>query len=125
MDFIGDVGHITPDGLIITGREKTALSVGGDTVSLNWSRASSHRSPVREAGVFTADNQLGIAELDALIVTGSPIDEATLHKHCAGMLPSSSIPVRFIVVDALPRGGQGKLERHRLPELAAAKMRAS
>jgi acyl-CoA synthetase (AMP-forming)/AMP-acid ligase II len=124
--YTGDIGHITPDGLlVITGREKTALSVGGDTVSPELVEGVITSFPgVREAGVFTVDNQLGIAELSALIVTGSPIDDATLHRHCAGSLPSSSIPVRFIVVDALPRGGQGKLERHRLPELAAAKTKA-
>jgi acyl-CoA synthetase (AMP-forming)/AMP-acid ligase II len=125
--YSGDIGHITPDGLlVITGREKTALSVGGDTVSPELVEGVITSFPgVREAGVFTVDNQLGIAELSALIVTGSPIDDATLHRHCAGSLPSSSIPVRFIVVDALPRGGQGKLERHRLPEIAANKTRAT
>jgi len=125
--YSGDIGHITPNGLlVITGREKTALNLGGDTVSPELVEGVITSFPgVREAGVFAVDNQLGIAELSALIVTGSPIDEAALHRHCAASLPSSSIPVRFIVVDALPRGGQGKLERHRLPEIAANKTRAT
>jgi acyl-CoA synthetase (AMP-forming)/AMP-acid ligase II len=32
------------------------------------------------------------------------------------------VPVRFVSVDAIPRTGQGKIERHRLPELAKAKI---
>jgi acyl-CoA synthetase (AMP-forming)/AMP-acid ligase II len=123
--YSGDVGHITPDGLlVITGRKKTALNVGGDTVSPELVEGIITSFPgVREAGVFALNNDLGIAELCALIVTGSALDEATLRRQCAGRLPPSSIPARFIVVDALPRGGQGKLERHRLPEFAADKTR--
>jgi acyl-coenzyme A synthetase/AMP-(fatty) acid ligase len=121
--YSGDVGHITPEGLmVITGREKTALNVGGDTVSPESVEAIiTSFEAVAEAGVFAVNNSLGIAELFALIVTRSPIDEGALHEHCARRLPPSCIPARFIAVDALPRGGQGKIERHRLPEIAAAK----
>ena len=52
----------------------------------------------------------------------SPIDETALREHCARGLPVYCVPVRFIVVDALPRVGGGKIERHRLPEMAASKM---
>ena len=65
---------------------------------------------------------LGSPELLALIVTGSAVDEGSLRAHCAGRLPPSCVPVRFIVVDALPRAGQGKLDRQRLPEIAKAKL---
>ena len=125
--YSGDVGHITPESLlVITGRKKTALNLGGDTVSPELVEGVLTSLPgVREAGVFALNNDLGIAELCALIVTGSPFDEAALRRQCAGRLPPSSIPVHFIVVDTLPRGGQGKLERHRLPEFAASMTRAN
>lgn len=120
--YSGDIGRVTPDGLlVITGRAKTALNIGGDTVSpeLVEGVITSFKG-IREAGVFAANNDLGIAELCALIVTTSPIDEAALRKYCAGRLPPSCVPVRFISVESLPRGGQGKLERNRLPDIAAA-----
>jgi acyl-CoA synthetase (AMP-forming)/AMP-acid ligase II len=123
--YSGDIGHLTPDGLlVITGREKTALNIGGDTVSpeLVETIVASFEN-VREAGVFAYNNDLGISELCALIVASAPIDEETLRRHCASRLPPSCVPVRFIAVDALPRGGQGKLERQRLPEVAAQKTR--
>jgi len=124
--YSGDIGHVTPDGLlVITGREKTALNIGGDTVSPELVEEIIMSFPgVREAGVFATNNDLGIAELSALIVTTSPIDETALRKHCARSLPSSCAPVRFIDVDALPRGGQGKLERHRFPQIAASKTKS-
>jgi acyl-CoA synthetase (AMP-forming)/AMP-acid ligase II len=119
--YTGDVGHLTPDGLlVITGREKTALNIGGDTVSPELVEAIITSFPgIGEAGVFAANNDLGIAELCALVVTSIPVDPTALRRHCADRLPPSCIPMRIVAVDALPRGGQGKLERHRLPELAS------
>ncbi len=120
--YCGDIGHLTPDGLmVIAGREKTALNIGGDTVSPELVEDVIGSFPgVREAGVFTVDNDLGIAELSVLIVATSPIDETALRQYCVQRLPSSCIPARIYRVDALPRGGQGKLERQRLRETAAA-----
>jgi acyl-CoA synthetase (AMP-forming)/AMP-acid ligase II len=119
--YSGDIGHLTPDGLlVITGREKTALNIGGDTVSPELVEAIITSFPgIKEVGVFAANNDLGIAELCALVVTSIPVDLTALRRHCAGKLPPSCIPARIVAIDALPRGGQGKLERHRLPELAS------
>ena len=107
--------------LVITGREKTALNIGGDTVTPESVEAViTGFGAVAEAGVFALNNSLEIAEICALIVARSPINESALREHCARRLPIYCVPVRFIVVDALPRVGQGKIERHRLPEMAAA-----
>jgi len=120
--YSGDIGHLTPDGLlVVTGREKTALNVGGDTVHPELvEQIITSFEGVSEAGVFTVNNALGISELTGLIVTARPIDETALHAHCAARLPPSCVPVQFIVVASLPRGGQGKLDRKRLPETVAA-----
>jgi acyl-CoA synthetase (AMP-forming)/AMP-acid ligase II len=120
--YSGDIGHVTPDGLlVITGREKTAINLGGDTVSPEVIESVIVAFPnIAEAGVFASNNDLGIAELFALIVPTGPFDEGALRRHCAERLPPYGVPLRFIVTDALPRGGQGKLERHRLSEFARA-----
>jgi acyl-CoA synthetase (AMP-forming)/AMP-acid ligase II len=125
--YSGDIGHLTPDGLlVITGREKTALNVGGDTVHPELvEQVLTSFGAVSEAGVFTLDNELGIAELHCLIVTTDLFNEADLREHCAAKLPPSCVPVRYSVVAALPRGGQGKLDRKRLPEVAAAVMNSA
>jgi acyl-CoA synthetase (AMP-forming)/AMP-acid ligase II len=125
--YSGDIGHLTADGLlVITGREKTALNIGGDTVSPEVVEDVICSFPgVREAGVFAADNDLGVAELCALIVLESEIDIEKLLQHCAQRLPPSCIPTRTIPVDALPRAGQGKIERERLPKVAAAASKQS
>ena len=121
--YIGDIGHLTPDGLlVITGREKTALNVGGDTVSPELVEdVITSFTGIQEAGVFAQNNDLGVAELCALIVTRQAFNESALRQHCASRLPPSFVPSRFVIVDMLPRGGQGKIERHRLPDFALAK----
>jgi acyl-CoA synthetase (AMP-forming)/AMP-acid ligase II len=122
--YTGDIGHVTPDGLlVITGREKTALNLGGDTISPERvEEVIISFAGIREAGVFALNNEFGISELSAVVVVDSSLDEAALRRHCADRLPPSCIPVRIITVDSLPRGGQGKLERHRLPEIAGTRV---
>jgi acyl-CoA synthetase (AMP-forming)/AMP-acid ligase II len=119
--YSGDVGHVTPEGiLVITGREKTALNIGGDTVSPELVEEVAGSFPgVQEAAAFAAENELGIAEIILLIVQASPVDEMALRRHCAQRLAPSCVPARVLRVEALPRGGQGKLERQRLPDIAA------
>jgi long-chain acyl-CoA synthetase len=120
--YTGDIGHLTPEGiLVITGREKTALNIGGDSVSSEFVEDVVVAFPgVQEAAVLAADNNLGIAELTLLVVASSPIDHEALRRHCAQRLPPSCIPAQILRVAALPRGAQGKLTRQRLPEIVAA-----
>jgi acyl-CoA synthetase (AMP-forming)/AMP-acid ligase II len=120
--YSGDIGHVTPDRiLVITGREKTALNIGGDTVSPELVEEIICSFPgIGEAGVFAASNELGNAELHALVVATSPFDEALLRRYCAQRLPPSCRLAGLFPVDALPRAAQGKLDRRRLPEIAAA-----
>jgi len=125
--YSGDIGHLTPEGmLVISGRKKTALNIGGDTVNPERVEAIITSFPgVTEAGAFAVNNALGIAELCALIVASAPVNEQALREYCAARLPPSCVPARIIVVDALPRAGQGKLDRPRLVELAKAKLSLS
>jgi acyl-CoA synthetase (AMP-forming)/AMP-acid ligase II len=120
--YSGDIGHLTPDGLlVITGREKTALNIGGDTVHPELvEQVLMAFGGVGEAAVFALNNELGIAELHSLIVATGPLNEAALQAHCAGRLAPSCVPVRYTVVKSLPRGGQGKLDRTQLPAFVAA-----
>jgi acyl-coenzyme A synthetase/AMP-(fatty) acid ligase len=125
--YPGDIGRLRKDGIfIISGREKTALNVGGDTVSPERvEQALTAFAGVEDAAVFATDNALGIGELTALIVGPLGGREQALREHCAASLPASCVPARLISVAAIPRGNQGKIERHRLADLAKAAMASS
>jgi acyl-CoA synthetase (AMP-forming)/AMP-acid ligase II len=122
--YPGDFGHLTADGLlVIGGREKTVLNLGGDTIKPETiEEAIAAFEGVDEAAAFAMKDELGIAQPWALVVSREALNEASLRAHCNAKLPSWAVPVRFVSVDAIPRTGQGKIERHRLPELAKAKM---
>jgi acyl-coenzyme A synthetase/AMP-(fatty) acid ligase len=125
--YPGDIGRLREDGIfIISGREKTALNIGGDTVSPERvEEALTAFAGVDDAAVFATENVLGISELMALIVGPLAGREQALREHCAARLPSSCVPLRLIAVAAIPRGSQGKIERHRLADLAKAAMASS
>ena len=55
-------------------------------------------------------------------MASEPVNEQALREYCAARLPPSCVPAHIIVVDALPRAGQGKLDRPRLVDLAKAKL---
>ena len=77
---------------MITGREKTAINLGGDTVSPEVIESVIVAFPnIAEAGVFASNNDLGIAELFALIVPTGPFDEGALRRHS----PSGCRPTVF------------------------------
>lgn len=125
--YIGDRGYMTADGLlVITGREKTALLLSGDSVAPEIiEEILCEFSGVDQAAVCTIDDTLGIAEIHALIVGRSDIDETALRAYCRSKLRSLFVPLSFISVESIPRGGQGKIDRQRVVEVARANVKRS
>ncbi|HLQ93741.1 MAG TPA: fatty acid--CoA ligase family protein [Xanthobacteraceae bacterium] len=123
----GDLGLVTADGLlVITGRAKTTLTLGGDSVAPEVVEEALCTFPgVAEAAAFTLDSLLGVPELFALIVARGSIDEEALRAHCVRHLRPVFIPQRFIAVDAIPRGGQNKIDRQRVAEIGRAKVQVT
>jgi acyl-CoA synthetase (AMP-forming)/AMP-acid ligase II len=123
--YIGDRGYLTADGmLVITGREKTALLISGDSIAPEIiEEVLCGFTGVDQAAVCTVDDVLGIAQIHALIVAWSGVDETGLRAHCASKLRQVFVPTSFIRVDSIPRGGQGKIDRPRVIELARASLR--
>jgi fatty-acyl-CoA synthase/long-chain acyl-CoA synthetase len=117
--YPGDVACLQPDGmLIILGRERALLNLGGDKVRAERLEdvLLAHAS-VAQAAVFTHDDALGVAKLWAAVVPRSPIDQDALRAHCAQALGHAFAPAHFVVVDALPMTEGGKLDRARLAAL--------
>ena len=118
--YAGEIGRLREDGIfIISRREKAGLNIGGDTINPERvEEVLAAFAGVNDAAVFATENVLGISELTALIVGPLAGREQALRDHCAARLPPSCVPVRLIAVAAIPRGSRGKIERHRLADLA-------
>ena len=116
----GDIGYLTQDRmLVITGRKKEVLNLGGDKVSpqLIEDAVAAFRG-IREVGAFSMANDVGVEEVWSFIVHGDALDTDALHKHCRERLSQTHVPVRFISVPELPRNANGKLQRQRLAAMA-------
>jgi acyl-CoA synthetase (AMP-forming)/AMP-acid ligase II len=120
----GDIGAITPDNvLMITGRQKAVLNVGGDKINPETIEEALSSFPgVERAAAFSVRNELGIEVIWAAIVAPTKIDMENLTAHCRRLLPSYAVPAFIAVTDAIPRNAMGKIDRARLPEFAKSKL---
>jgi acyl-CoA synthetase (AMP-forming)/AMP-acid ligase II len=125
--YSGDLGYVTPEGImVVTGRQKTALSNSGDTVAPEIIEEVLCEFPgVLHAAAFTIDDEIGISRIYSLIVSSNDFDDEALRSHCETRLRSNFVPKGFIRVEEIPRGGQGKIDRRRVGELAKSLLTSS
>jgi acyl-CoA synthetase (AMP-forming)/AMP-acid ligase II len=114
----GDMARLRSDDLlVIIGRDKTVLSLGGDKVNPESVEAVMARfAGIFEVAVSSTPNALGNNELVAVIVGDPSVDLEALKAHCGVHLGPQFVPSRFLVVERLPRNDMGKIDRQRLAE---------
>ncbi len=118
----GDLGEIDAHGCLhVHARRADLIVTGGRNVYPAEVERVLERCPgVAAAGVFgVADETWGQVVAAALVVDGGvPPDLAAIAARLAAELASYKHPRRVCVVDALPIGGAGKLDRNELAALA-------
>jgi acyl-CoA synthetase (AMP-forming)/AMP-acid ligase II len=116
----GDLGYLTNDNmLVITGRSKTILNVGGEKLSPeNLEELLSSHPSVAQSAVFTVPNEFGVDEVRALVVPRSYVNVEALRAYCATKVISKFVPSDIILVKEIPRNATGKIDRQKLPALA-------
>jgi acyl-CoA synthetase (AMP-forming)/AMP-acid ligase II len=114
--YPGDVGALARDNmLIVSGRQKTVMNIGGDKVSPETIETVLMAFPgVDRAGVRSIANAFGIEEVWAAIVSRDGVNESQLHSYCQGVLPAAFVPRRFVRVPEIPVNEMGKVDRPRL-----------
>lgn len=123
----GDIGVIDEQGYVsILDRKKDIIITGGENVaSLEIEKVIHEQPAVFECAVIALpDARWG--EIPAAIVVlrpGHTLDEGTLVAHCRVHLAHFKVPKRIIFVDALPKGGTGKILKRELRERYAALVR--
>jgi acyl-coenzyme A synthetase/AMP-(fatty) acid ligase len=122
--YPGDLGSLTADQvLIISGRQRDLLNIGGGKMAATAVEAALLSYPgVREAGVFSATNKMGVEEVWAAIVAGEDIDHDALRAHCRARMAPIFVPAHLVPVAALALNEMGKVDRARLKQevMAAA-----
>jgi acyl-CoA synthetase (AMP-forming)/AMP-acid ligase II/acyl carrier protein len=116
----GDQGYLDQDGyLFLTGRLKEIINRGGETIApREIDEALLDHEGVEQAVAFAVpDSDLG-EEVAAVVVlaSGAGESEGDLQRFLLDRLSWPRIPKRIVIVDEIPKGPTGKVQRIGLAE---------
>jgi acyl-CoA synthetase (AMP-forming)/AMP-acid ligase II len=117
----GDQGFIDEDGyLFITGRLKEIINRAGEKIApLEIDQALLEHPLVGQAVTFPVPNDLLGEEVAAAVVLSGAgeINETELRQFVFSKLAPFKVPRQILIVDEIPKGSFGKLQRSRLADL--------
>jgi acyl-CoA synthetase (AMP-forming)/AMP-acid ligase II len=114
----GDSGRLSPDGyLSLAGRLKELINRGGEKISPHEVEDAllTHPEVVEAVAFAVPDDKYG-ETVGAAIVARSAVAEDALRRHCDERLAAFKVPVRIHVLDAIPKGPTGKVQRRLLAQ---------
>lgn len=122
----GDLGHFDADGyLFLSGRIKELVNRGGKKIAPREIEAALLGLPsVREAAAFGVPHaSLGEDLMAAVVVApGATVDGEVLRRELLTRLTRHKVPSAIVVVERLPRGHTGKVQRSDLQEALASSL---
>ena len=111
----GDQGHLDEEGVLtLTGRLKELINRGGEKISpREIDEVLLEHPAVRQAVAFAMPHPSLGEDVAAAVVLhpGQAADERDLREHVAARLAPFKVPARLVLVDAIPMGPTGKLQR--------------
>lgn len=114
----GDMGYVDEDGYIfITGRIKEMINRGGEKVSpYEIEGLILGHEEIKSVAVFPYPNRYGSEDVGAVVVPrkSKTIDLNTLRRFLTGKVPHFKMPSLLYVVDEIPVGQNGKIQRKQL-----------
>jgi amino acid adenylation domain-containing protein len=114
----GDHGRWCPDGAIeFMGRVDGQIKLRGMRIELGEIEVALREQPgVSDAAVGVREIRPDDKRLVGYIAGPTAPDAAALRTALKARLPDHMVPAAFVVLDALPHTGSGKLDRRALPE---------
>lgn len=115
----GDQGYFDDDGyLFVSGRLKEIINRGGEKISpREVEEVLMNHAAVCEAVTFALpDPKLGEEVAAAVVLRDPSVTEKELRQFAALRLTDFKVPRRLVVVDELPKGSTGKVQRIGLAE---------
>jgi long-chain acyl-CoA synthetase len=118
----GDVGYLDEDGFVfVTGRIKELIIKGGENIAPREIDEALLRHPavLEAAAVGIPDTNYGQEIMACVILKpGAQASADDLREFCRGELGPYKTPKLIRLVDDLPKGPSGKVQRLKLAELA-------
>jgi acyl-CoA synthetase (AMP-forming)/AMP-acid ligase II len=119
----GDLGHMDADGfLYVTGRRKELIIKGGENIAPREIDDALLLHPeVLEAAAFAVPsvNYGQCVEAAVRLTGGGTVGEAELLALCRAQVGPFKAPDRVHILDDLPKGPSGKVQRMKLAEMIA------
>ena len=116
----GDQGAFDADGyLSLTGRLKEIINRGGEKISpLEVDAVLLEHPAVKQAVTFALPHPKLGEDIAAAIVLddGAEADERTVRDYAASRLAGFKVPVRVVILEEIPKGATGKIQRIGLAE---------
>ncbi|OBG99212.1 acyl-CoA synthetase [Mycobacterium sp. E3251] len=114
----GDVGYLDEAGrLFVVGRDDEMIVSGGENVyPIEVEKTLAAHPDVAEAAVIGVDDEQYGQRLAAFVVlnAGAEATPETLKQHVRENLANYKVPREIAVLDELPRGSTGKIQRNEL-----------
>lgn len=111
----GDQGFLDPDGyLTISGRLKEIINRGGEKIApLEVDNVLMEHAAVAQAVTFAVPHDKLGEEVAAVVVLreNATADEKTLRAFVGEHLTDFKVPRRIVIVDEIPKGPTGKVQR--------------
>jgi len=114
----GDSGRMTADGYVtLNGRIKELINRGGEKISPHEveDALTSHPAVAEAVAYAMPDDRYG-EQVAAAVVLRAEATPDELAKHCAARLAAFKVPVAIALLDAIPKGPTGKVQRRLLSE---------
>ena len=125
----GDLGHRDSDGFFfVTGRIKELIIKGGENIAPREIDEALLRHPcVLDAATVGVEDRHYGQDIEAYLVLrpGACIEALELRQHCLEHLGRFKSPRSCHIVDELPRGPSGKVQRLKLPDIPPARILAT
>jgi acyl carrier protein len=122
----GDLGYFDAAGyLFLTGRLKEIINRGGEKISPREIDESLLDHPdVLQAAVFATPHPSLGEDIAAVVVTREPgqTTEASLRDYLTSRVAAFKVPARVLIVDEIPKGPTGKINRRGLAETFAGRL---
>lgn len=107
----GDIGRMTPDGLVIVGRVANCINVGGAKVSPEEVEAVLLEFPTVRSCLVDGEPDEWLGQRIRATVTPADVDLSALRAFCRQRLSGPKQPSRFVSVDNLETTATGKVIR--------------
>ena len=109
----GDIGEIKEGELFITGRVKDLIIKGGINISPRQIEEKLEKAEgVKQVAIVGFEDEF-YGENIACFASGD-ISEESLKNYCNDNLEENKIPAKYIIMDELPIGPTGKVQKNKL-----------